>query len=308
MEQILTDTADNGVIENVHLAPIGEYVGSDTDGNPVPEKLTAKALQGLADDLNQRNEEVLADVDHGASRKGLSRDTKAAGWFSRFVVDPIRGLFATLRLTKHGKELLENREYRYISPSFSLNDDGTPVRLHTASLTNTPAFAGFIDPILNQEAEKAEETTKEGKLTMEITKDELVQLIKDTVAGMEKAEETAEEKTEETAENACSEEKPKAEETAENACSDETKNEEPKAEEVKEEIKEETVTEEVKTEEVKEEPKEEVKEEEKEEVIKIEALNAAPAALADVSGKSDWMNLHGDAFWKYLAAHPEIKG
>ena len=155
MEQILTDTTDNGVIENVQLAPIGEYVGSDADGNPVPEKLTAEALQGLADDLNQRNEEVLADVDHGASRKGLSRDTKAAGWFSRFVVDPLRGLFATLRLTKHGKELLENREYRYISPSFSLNEDGTPARLHTASLTNTPAFAGFIDPILNQEAEKA---------------------------------------------------------------------------------------------------------------------------------------------------------
>ena len=285
MEQILTDTADNGVIENVQLAPIGEYVGSDADGNPVPEKLTAEALQGLADDLNQRNEEVLADVDHGASRKGLSRDTKAAGWFSRFVVDPLRGLFATLRLTKHGKELLENREYRYISPSFSLNKDGTPGRLHTASLTNTPAFAGFIDPILNQEAEKAE-TTTEGKLTMEITKDELVQLIKDTVAGMEKAEETAEEK---------------AEETAENACSEETKNEEPKEEVKTEEVKtEEEPKEEVKT----EEPKEEVKEE----VIKIEALNAAPAALADVSGKSDWMNLHGDDFWKYLAAHPEIKG
>ena len=237
-------------------------------------------------------------MDHGASRKGLSRDTKAAGWFSRFVVDPLRGLFATLRLTKHGKELLENREYRYISPSFSLNEDGTPARLHTASLTNTPAFAGFIDPILNQEAEKAEETTTEGKLTMEITKEELVQLIKDTVMGMEKAEEMAEETfdsscSKETAENACSKE------TAENACSNETKNEEP-------------MTEEVKTEEVKEEPKgvvkEVVKEEVKEEVIKIEALNAAPAALADVSGKSDWINLHGDDFWKYLAAHPEIKG
>lgn len=306
MEQILTDTADNGVIENVHLAPIGEYVGSDADGNPIPEKLTVESLQGLADDLNQRNEEVLADVDHGASRKGLSRDTKAAGWFSRFVVDPLRGLFATLKLTKHGKELLENREYRYISPSFSLNEDGTPARLHTASLTNTPAFAGFIDPILNQEAEKAE-TTTEGKLTMEISKDELVQLIKDTVAGMEKAEETAEEKTEETAENACSEEKPKAEETAENACSDEAKNEEPveevKTEEVKteEEPKEEVKTEEVKTEEVK-------TEEPKEDVIKIEALCQAPAALADVSGKSDWINLHGDDFWKYLADHPEIKG
>lgn len=215
-------------------------------------------------------------------------------------MDPLRGLFATLKLTKHGKDLLQNREYRYISPSFSLNEDGTPVRLHTASLTNTPAFAGFIDPILNQEAEKAE-TTTEGKLTMEITKEELVQLIKDTVAEMEKAEEAVD--------NSCSEEKTeevKNEETATEEKVEETK-EETETEEVKEEPKEE-VKEETVTEEVKEEPKEEPKEEVKEEVIKIEALNAAPAALADVSGKSDWMNLHGDAFWKYLAAHPEIKG
>ena len=45
---------------------------------------------------------------------------------------------------------------------------------------------------------------------MEITKEELVQLIKDTVMGMEKAEEM----TEETFDSSCSKE------TAENACSD----------------------------------------------------------------------------------------
>lgn len=130
---------------------------------------------------------------------------------------------------------------------------------------------------------------------MEITKEELVQLIKDTVAGMEKAEEAVD--------NSCAEEKTeevKNEETTEEVKTEET--------ETKEEPKEEAATEETKTEEVKEEVTEEPKEEVKEEVIKIEALNSAPAALADVSGKSDWMNLHGDAFWKYLAAHPEIKG
>ena len=50
------------------------------------------------------------------------------------------------------------------------------------------------------------------------------------------------------------------------------------------------------------------KEEEQKEVITIEALNSAPKALTDVSGKEKWMNLHGDAFWKYLSEHPEIKG
>ncbi len=68
-------------------------------------------------------------------------------------------------------------------------------------------------------------------------------------------------------------------------------------EEIKEEVKEEIV-----------EEKEEEKKEKKEEVIKIEALNSAPTALKDVSGKDKWMNLHGKDFWDYLAKHPEIKG
>lgn len=84
--------------------------------------------------------------------------------------------------------------------------------------------------------------------------------------------------------------------------------------EVKEEIqegKEEGKTKEEIKEEVKEEiaeEKEEEKKEKKEEVIKIEALNSAPTAFKDVSGKDKWMNLHGQEFWDYLAKHPEIKG
>lgn len=309
----VTDTLDNGVIENVQIAPVGEYVGSDAKGNPVPEKLTAESLQALADSLNATDTEVLADIDHGAAKAGVEKDTKAAGWFTRFIVDPLRGLFATLKLTKHGKELIQNREYRYISPTFSLDEDGKPVKLHTASLTNLPAFAGFIDPVLNTEAQNISEDKE--KIKMEMTKEELVTLIKDTVlalnscASEEKKEEVENTEPEKKEEEACNTEtsEEKKEEVCE-ACSaakaevtnseTETKAEEQK-EEVKEEVKEET-KEEAKPEEKKEEEK-------KEEVIKIEALNSAPTALGDVSGKSAWMNLHGDAFWKYLAEHPEIK-
>ena len=291
---------DNGEVE-VQIAPIGDFNGSDAEGNAVPERISKESLAALAEKLNASDQEILGDVDHSSVRRGLDRDTHAAGWLSRFFTT-VKGLFGKMKLTKRGKELVENREFRFLSPVFQLGEDGTPTELHSVAFTNTPAFQGYISPIVNHSAVPGPAVQDQDKETinMEITKDELVQLIRDTVAGMEKAEETAEEKTEEVVDNSCSEE-PKNEETAENACSDETKNEEPMEEVKTEEVK----TEEVKTEEVKtEEPKEEVKEE----VIKIEALNAAPAALADVSGKSDWMNLHGDAFWKYLAAHPEIKG
>lgn len=295
MEEILTETAENGVIENVHLAPIGRFTGSDGEGNPVEETMDAESLQAIADRLNGEGEEVLADVDHGASKRGPDRNTKAAGWFSRFVVDPVKGLFARLKLTRHGKDLLENREYRYISPTFTLGEDGRPLELHTASLTNTPAFKGSIKPILNQAAEAA---TPKG--IDDMTKEELVDLIKETVKGLEE---------EKKAENACAEEK------AENACPDEKAENAEAAEEKTEEIAEEKTEEktevaEEKTEEPveeKEEPVEE-KEEEKEEVIKIEALNSSPKAFSDVSRKTDWMNLHGKEFFDYLAKHPEIRG
>lgn len=297
IDEIVTETIDNGTIENVHIAPIGKFYGSDAEGNPVPEDITKESLEALAQKLNEKDAEVLCDVDHGASKQGLDRNTHAAGWFTRFVVDPIKGLFAKLKLTRHGKDLLENREYRFISPTFSLDENGQPVDLYTASITNTPAFEGYINPILNQEAKPISED--KGIINMDMTKDDLIALIKDTVKNMEAAEEKAEEvketveevkeeKVEETVDNGCSD----TEEKVENACS------EVKNEEVVEEVKEEKI------EEAKEEP---VEEKEEKEVIKMEALNSKPVALADINNKS-WMNLHGKEFWDYLAKHPEIKG
>lgn len=334
MEEIITETIDNGVIENVQIAPIGEYVGSDAKGNPIPEKIDAESLQKIADGLNSTETEVLADIDHNASKPGVEKDTKAAGWFHKFVVDPLKGLFATLKLTKHGKELLENREYRYISPTFKLDKDGKPLELHTASLTNLPAFQGYIDPILNTESNM--ET-----ITMEMTIEQLKELIKGVIADLKKEEavkkveeeiKTENEVHEDIVENL--EEKKDAieagvvqnseptkkegeeEEKTETATVDETASQkEPAKEEAKNECAD--TKDEVKNEcdenkdEVKNECAEGADEDEKkdkEEVIKIEALNSAPTAFKDVSGKDKWMNLHGQEFWDYLAKHPEIKG
>ena len=153
------------------------------------------------------------------------------------------------------------------------------------------------------------------EIEMTITKEELVSLIKETVASMksEQKTDTPEMNEEQKAECACD---PTTDEKVENGCgekADVAKNEEIK-EDVKEEIqegKEEGKTKEEINREVKEEVAEEKmddKKDDEDEVIKIEALNSAPTALKDVSGKSDWMSLHGQAFWDYLAKHPEIRG
>ena len=278
-EEILTNTISNGEVE-VNVSPVGTFYGSDAEGNAISENLTEESLQRLADQLNSSNQQILVDADHASCRTGIERDTSACGWLEKFFVKPLKGLWAKLKLTNKGRDLVENRVYRFLSPVFKLDDNGEPIQLNSVAMTNCPALAPDIAPIIN--AKPNQEI-----LEMTITKEDLVNLIKETVNSMNNEKtEVKEEVKEETAENACSGKK-------------EVTNSE--TEEVKEEVKEE-IKEEIKEEAMPEE------EEEQKEVITIEALNSAPKTLTDVSGKEKWMNLHGDAFWKYLSEHPEIKG
>ena len=277
-------TKDYGEL-SVQLSPIGEFYGSDVEGNPIPEKLTEKALTTLAEKLN-KGDEILADIDHASTRVGNSRDSAAAGWFSKFVVKPLKGLFATLRLTKRGKELVENREYRYLSPTFILDENGEPIDLHSASFTNIPAFKGYITPILNQESneilkdkECLNEETKE-ILTMDITREELKEMITSIISDMraaEKAQEIQREVVEEVVENECSTQE--------------------KKDVVQNEVSEEETTTETTTEEV-------PVEEKKEEIIKIESLNSAPM-IKDV--EPIWKKLDGQEFLDWAAKNPHYQ-
>ena len=298
-ENILDKTIDNGVIENVQIAPIGKFIGSSTDGSPVEENITVDKLEQLADKLN-KSDDILCDVDHASCKNGVDKNSKAAGWFTRFVLDPIKGLFATLSLTKYGRELLENREYRYTSPVFTLNDDGTVADLHSVALTNQPAFKGHIQPILNQESneilkdkECLNEDTKD-ILTMDITREELKEMISSIISDMraaEKAQEIQREVVEEVVENECS-----TGTTKEEVVKNETSEEEVvKASEEATTTEKSSATEEVVPEE---------KVEEKKEVIKLETLNSAPT-LKDI--EPEWKRLTGQEFLDWAAKNPNYQ-
>lgn len=285
MENILDKTVDNGVIENVQIAPIGTFNGSRVDGSAIEEKITVEKLEQLADRLNN-SDEVLCDIDHSSCKTGAEKNSKAAGWFSRWIVDPLRGLFANLSLTKYGRELLENREYRYTSPVFTLNEDGTVADLHSVALTNVPAFRGHIQPILNNESN---EILNKEIISMDMTKEELREMITSIISEMKEAKKTEEIKEE------------IKEEIIENECSDEMKDvvKNETTEEISEEKTEEVVEE--KTEATNEVPVEETeKVEEKEEVIKIESLNSAPI-IKDV--EPEWKKLKGQEFLDYVNKH-----
>ena len=302
MESITT-TTDNGELE-VHIAPIGTFNGSNSQGNPVKENITKESLENLAEKLNQ-GDEILADIDHQSCKPGVERDTRAAGWLSKFIVDPIKGLFAKLKLTKKGRELIESREYRYFSPTFMLDENGSPTDLHSVSLTNLPAFKGYIKPILNSEP-----NTKE-IIEMEITKDDLIQLIKDTVASMNEApvEEVKEEKSStETCDTDGTCDTDDVEDKVEEKVEDKTEvtNACGKAKVVKnEDAKEDpatTTAETPKASEDKEIAVDKNEDKTEKEVIKIQALNSTPSVgIGDsVTPKCGWENKHGKAFFDEL--------
>lgn len=287
MNDILDKTIDNGTIENIQIAPVGEFNGSGIDGSAIKENITVEKLESLADKLN-KSDEVLCDVDHQSCKVGVEKNSKAAGWFSKWIVDPIKGLFATLSLTKYGRDLLENREYRYVSPVFSLNEDGTVSDLHSVALTNTPAFKGYINPIINSESSSSEtnETLKEEILDM--TKEELKEMITSIISDMRAAEKAADIRRE------------VVEEIVENECSKGTTKEEVvKNETTEEEVVETTAEKSSATEEVPEE-----KVEEKKEVIKYETLNSAPM-IKDV--EPIWKKLDGQEFIDWANKHTNYK-
>lgn len=266
---------------SVQVAPLGEFLGSDIKGNAIPEKLSEEALIKLAEKLNESGEEILCDIDHASTRLGCEKDSKAAGWFSQFFVSPIKGLWAKIKLTTLGKKLVEDREYRFLSPVFSLNENGEPVDLHSVAFTNVPAFKNHIQPILNSESNEI--LINDEKDILSMTKDELKELIISTISEMKVAEEKAE-------------------------AVEEIKEEIKETEVVKEDVENTTceTTEEIKNEEstektevvektTEEKPVEETeKVEEKEEVIKIEALNSSPSIIKDV--EPIWKKLKGKEF------------
>lgn len=308
MDLLNTKIEDDGAYGtvDVQISPIGDFKGSSADGKPIPEHITKETLTQLADSLNESNDEILVDVDHKSTKSGNDKDTKAAGWLSKFIVDPIKGLFAKMKLTRYGRDLVDSREYRHLSPVFALNANGEPIELHSVGMTNRPALS--MKPILNSEPN--EPNTKE-IIEMEITKDDLIQLIKDTVAAMneapveekkdmadmpdmpekcdtcdtddveDKIEDKVEEKTEVT--NACGKTKVvKNEDAKEDPAT--TTAETPKATEDKEIVAD-------KNEEKKEK-----------EVIKIQALNSTPSVgIGDsVTPKCGWESKHGKAFFDEL--------
>ena len=156
----LIDTLNNGETD-VLVVPKGQFYGSDSEGNPIPEAIDETVIDTLAEQL--KDKELLVDKDHSSVKKGTEKDTSAMGWMHSFKKG-IEGLWAKIRWTNIGRNLVENRVFRFLSPVFTLHGD-KPTNMLNVALTNQPAFQDKAKPIINNKPNMEE-------IEMTITKEE----------------------------------------------------------------------------------------------------------------------------------------
>lgn len=281
------------------IAPIGEFVGSNTEGEQIKEILSPEALEKIVFDFHENDKQVMLDRDHASLKKALDRDTQAYGWVKDLklmsgAADEYNGLYAQIAWTDEGKELVQTKSYRFLSPVFTLDEDSKVAKLVNIALTNRPNFD--LPPIFNTISEE-DELIEDPNMDIEAFTDKVAEKVVNML-DMKAKEKTVcneEEKKEETSEEtkACNEEK------TEKACN-ETAEEEKKEEEKKEENKEDI-------EEKKEEKKEEEEEKKEEEVIKPEVLNTIPTeispAIDSLHQAEEWRSLKGDDLYRWAIRH-----
>ena len=129
----------------VQLSPFGEFVLHDGGKmNGCVQHCTREAFEAMVANWKAAGSpDILVDVDH-ASATGVS--TEAAAWAKNLRVDDT-GLCADFELTPKGKELIGGKQYRFVSPGWSLDKDGTPLALCSVGLTNRPNLP--VKPVVN---------------------------------------------------------------------------------------------------------------------------------------------------------------
>lgn len=123
--------------EKVKVSPIGEVVGLDGRVFKIDGKL-------LVDEIIKADLHIPLDINH--------RFDEAIGWFDKSSFE-VRddGVYGLLELNQKGKELVENKSYRYLSPVYIMADGSNVVGLDSVGLVNRP---NLLNKELNEKEEK----------------------------------------------------------------------------------------------------------------------------------------------------------
>jgi hypothetical protein len=90
--------------------------------------------------FNQDGLKLPIDLEHSTQQKAPQGDpAPAVGWIVKLYLNPYGAIWGTIEWTSQGRNLIESRAYRYISPVFTYDRSTTSiVKLVSAGLTNRP--------------------------------------------------------------------------------------------------------------------------------------------------------------------------
>ena len=128
----------------IHLMPIGEWKGKIQNGEVKQFRIGENEISQMVRNFNALGRDVVIDYEH----QTLSGDeAPAAGWIKRLVNKGKEGLWAAVEWTDRALNYLRSKEYRFLSPVFTLEGidpkSGKKVgaMLLNAALTNDPFFS-----------------------------------------------------------------------------------------------------------------------------------------------------------------------
>lgn len=136
--------SDGQVLKRIQLMPFGTFQLRGHGGETVTlDKAGAPAVIA-ASRAFWRSTDMMVDRDHQSiysAVKGVGGQAAAAGWIkpdSLAVQDD--GIWADVEWTASALDQLNAREYRYLSPVFTVDKTGRATRIHNVALTNSPAI------------------------------------------------------------------------------------------------------------------------------------------------------------------------
>ena len=118
----------------VHLFPAGEMTGRDG------RRFNLANAQGVIDAFAQNAVDLPVDYEHQSDKPGIAQTgpVPAAGWIKELKADAL-GLWGRVEWTAQARELIADKAYRYLSPSFLYTKAGGVItRLKGAGLVHNP--------------------------------------------------------------------------------------------------------------------------------------------------------------------------
>lgn len=184
-----------GATKWLHLAPMGDFPGivADAEGN---EKQIIQRIDSAAAEAIIKNfaAPALVDFEHRSNKR--DGDTVAAAWIEQLELRD-DGVWGRAALSDLGSDAIANKRYRYLSPTFAVEEiePGVmrPTALINAAFTNAPNLKE-LTPLANRaaaESQNAAHSAENKNMAEEAERKVSMQKLKEALGLPDDAEEQA---------------------------------------------------------------------------------------------------------------------